>query len=502
MRALFINILLFFSSSCFAVNMLEDGSMWVYWDNFIYQDKSTGEDVTVSTNSLYYVNGESVIEGKRYKDIWCCRRYYNPETDRWEYHRHYCASFREEEGRVYSRCDVYRSTNLFMDDFSFMTDDVIQVGDEYLIYDFNREQGTLNIVDRKGNVLQAYQTVIPYVGDRHSLLFPLLYESSFTVRRYMTKELLLYYRGGKLAWENSQLDKDQYVVYSDMQAEIDRYLTNYMNVGDANNSSRFLHEGNVWTYTNLCYNEDGKDVMTAWYYKYFVNGHCEINGKQYVNLWRASFGYITDRHPLYKEQASSPYFDYIDVMNKMHFCDTATVSYHYVMSMCEEDNRIYVQNRIYLNSYKVEMIDGNIPSMFNNYWQTDLYDDFVLYDFATENDSIIPYVGNKYSLLYFFVDNGHPIQGPIGQHRNEWTGTKVTQHERLNLFYRDGKLEYKSPDFYPDPFFPEETADGIMENVKIEKFKNERAVFNLQGQRINGLRKGLNIVDGKKIFVK
>ena len=48
----------------------------------------------------------------------------------------------------------------------------------------------------------------------------------------------------------------------------------------------------------------------------------------------------------------------------------------------------------------------------------------------------------------------------------------------------------------------EETADGIMENVKIEKFKNERAVFNLQGQRIKTLQKGLNIVDGKKILIK
>ena len=72
----------------------------------------------------------------------------------------------------------------------------------------------------------------------------------------------------------------------------------------------------------------------------------------------------------------------------------------------------------------------------------------------------------------------------------------------LNLFYRDGKLEYKSPNFYPDPFFPDEIADGIEEIVKIEKLKTERAVFNLQGQRINGLQKGLNIQDGKKIYIK
>jgi myo-inositol-hexaphosphate 3-phosphohydrolase len=29
-----------------------------------------------------------------------------------------------------------------------------------------------------------------------------------------------------------------------------------------------------------------------------------------------------------------------------------------------------------------------------------------------------------------------------------------------------------------------------------------KAVFNLAGQQMNGLQKGLNIVDGKKVFVK
>ena len=42
---------------------------------------------------------------------------------------------------------------------------------------------------------------------------------------------------------------------------------------------------------------------------------------------------------------------------------------------------------------------------------------------------------------------------------------------------------------------------GIEENVRIEEFKNG-SIYNLQGQRINSLRKGLNIVDGRKMFVK
>ncbi len=47
----------------------------------------------------------------------------------------------------------------------------------------------------------------------------------------------------------------------------------------------------------------------------------------------------------------------------------------------------------------------------------------------------------------------------------------------------------------------ETLATGIEENVRIEKFKNG-SIYNLQGQRINSLRKGLNIMNGQKIFVK
>ena len=72
----------------------------------------------------------------------------------------------------------------------------------------------------------------------------------------------------------------------------------------------------------------------------------------------------------------------------------------------------------------------------------------------------------------------------------------------LNLFYRDGKLEYKSPNFYPDPFFPEEIADGIEEQSLSPLSLKGGGLYNLKGQRINSLQKGLNIVNGKKVWVK
>ena len=47
----------------------------------------------------------------------------------------------------------------------------------------------------------------------------------------------------------------------------------------------------------------------------------------------------------------------------------------------------------------------------------------------------------------------------------------------------------------------EAQTTGIEENVKIEKCKNV-SIYNLQGQRLNSLQKGLNIVNGNKVVIK
>lgn len=47
----------------------------------------------------------------------------------------------------------------------------------------------------------------------------------------------------------------------------------------------------------------------------------------------------------------------------------------------------------------------------------------------------------------------------------------------------------------------ETLTNGIEENVKIKKLENA-SIYNLQGQRLNSLQKGLNIVNGRKIYVK
>ena len=47
----------------------------------------------------------------------------------------------------------------------------------------------------------------------------------------------------------------------------------------------------------------------------------------------------------------------------------------------------------------------------------------------------------------------------------------------------------------------EEMADGIEEIVN-GKLSNSKSIYTLQGQRIKTLQKGLNIVDGKKVWVR
>jgi hypothetical protein len=36
----------------------------------------------------------------------------------------------------------------------------------------------------------------------------------------------------------------------------------------------------------------------------------------------------------------------------------------------------------------------------------------------------------------------------------------------------------------------------------VEKKAPVKAIFNIAGQQMNGLQKGINIVDGKKVYVK
>ena len=153
------------------------------------------------------------------------------------------------------------------------------------------------------------------------------------------------------------------------------------------------------------------------------------------------------------------------------------------MSVREEDGKVYVNKDEYnIRLRYLTLNDEPYPLTIQD-------DEYILYDFNIEDENTIPEVGNKWDLIF-------PL--PYIQ-RMDWYDL-IIRHWNLNLFYRDGHLEYKSPDFYPDPFFPDELADGIKEITNLPK--NEGGIYNLQGQRISHAQKGLNIIDGRKVWVR
>ena len=72
----------------------------------------------------------------------------------------------------------------------------------------------------------------------------------------------------------------------------------------------------------------------------------------------------------------------------------------------------------------------------------------------------------------------------------------------------EGSRTFKAMPFYPD-ITPESVASGeynfdtsIINSMVDSAQKDDYSRYNIGGQRINGLQKGLNIVDGKKIYIK
>lgn len=234
----------------------------------------------------------------------------------------------------------------------------------------------------------------------------------------------------------------------------------------------FLDEGNVWSYANICRMNgilidylqiDTTLVVEENFERYYLKGDTIINSKTYKQLWGDFYYCNTEFHPKKKPGTKS--------------------GQGYVLGIREQEGKVFVN----INEYDKQLTRFSYEE--DKWILTKVDDEYVLYDFNNSSNYVIPEIGSIFDLIF-----PYPLQ-----RMDYWDG--IMRSWNLNLFYRDGKLEYKSPNFYPDPFFPEETADGIEENVNNKEFKNEK-IYNLQGQRINTLQKGINILDGKKVWVK
>ena len=118
-------------------------------------------------------------------------------------------------------------------------------------------------------------------------------------------------------------------------------------------------------------------------------------------------------------------------------------------------------------------------------------------------DSIqIKTVGGSGQLLVFLDRNtGTPVAVadiPTG-HPLTKVGFNQTVTGKHNVFFvwsQANKIKFDSwRVFHP------EVPEGIEDNVKIEKLTKEN-IYNLSGQHISNLQKGVNIIDGKKVLVR
>ena len=247
-------------------------------------------------------------------------------------------------------------------------------------------------------------------------------------------------------------------------------------------AQNIVAEGNVWSYLDIGYTMTGgypyekNPVKDLHFIKFYFNGYEVINEKKYLQLWEAE---------MYSEDN-----EYLTLS------DFEVLTPRFVVCMREDKGKVLVDkevlkktlldNSVFINPDSVFESNGNEYALAEPMGiRQELYDewDVNLFDTPLPNS-----IGNIYNMMHFF---------PISHLFSDGVRRKMF----LNLFYRDGKLEYKSPNFYPDPFFPEETADGIEENVIIKELKKEK-IYNLQGQPLKTLQKGLNVVDGKKVWVK
>ena len=81
------------------------------------------------------------------------------------------------------------------------------------------------------------------------------------------------------------------------------------------------------------------------------------------------------------------------------------------------------------------------------------------------------------------------------------TTTRQVDDEIADIAAANGATDHADLDFIAwHGITPEKIAAGISEMKCDNKF--QPVVHNLAGQRLSGLQKGLNIVDGKKILVK
>lgn len=261
-----------------AQNFLDEGNAWTYFTTGyvkegVYTDHNyetiDGEQIDFKYDVIYRyekfnVKGEREIDGKIYKDIWRSKiQYSGGQADYYDSFVEtrkdsmYVTSYREEDGKIYANAEYFDRIAWYADnDVLCPVYNFEKVGNEYIIYDFNKS---------------TTDDVLPYIGSTENLIYPshtsCINEIFFALLRdeYYESHLNLFFRGDELVYQAPNVAKDPF--YPDVDAPNKRYF--------------MLKEGRTWNYKTHDYMHN-----TDTYFAYTVQGDTVVGGRWCKKIYK------------------------------------------------------------------------------------------------------------------------------------------------------------------------------------------------------------------------
>ena len=235
----------------------------------------------------------------------------------------------------------------------------------------------------------------------------------------------------------------------------------------------FLKEGKTWNYQEYYHNLWDDEQWTK-NVSYVINGTTEIDGKAYYKMYRIS------------EEGSEYYCALREEDRKVWQYtsdDGDQLLYDFGMSIGDSYTPSDEPIRYQLTDIK--------PMRFQYYQLLNV----LHYDVSEQYDPTEPYE---------YIGPEQIVEG-VGC-RKGWNFMElyalvpyngILHGENFLSCYEDGKCIFTADDFNLY-----ETQTKEIEVINDNKAENKKGIYNLQGQRIRHLQKGLNIVNGRKVHVK
>ena len=234
----------------------------------------------------------------------------------------------------------------------------------------------------------------------------------------------------------------------------------------------FLKEGKTWNYQEYYHNLLG-DEQWSKDVSYVINGTTEIDGKAYYKMYRIS------------EEGSEYYCALREEDRKVwqYTSDGDQLLYDFGMSIGDSYTPSDEPIRYQLTDIK--------PMRFQYYQLLNV----LHYDVSEQYDPTEPYE---------YIGPEQIVEG-VGC-RKGWNFMElyalvpyngILHGENFLSCYEDARCIFTADDFNLY-----ETQTKEIEVINDNKAENKKGIYNLQGQRISHLQKGLNIVNGRKFHVK